>query len=190
MLALPEVEVERLDAVRGIPVTAVQLCAMRDCGEEFDQPPRSGLFCVTWGAVLHLRSQLLAISWSEDSIGDPCRIGLVDPIEFLAIESLVAQDVSALPPWSRYIGCDLDSYEVLTYQSNYAREPSSTKWHAVPWGLLLHLGPHSLLAAAVDHENPLGGSLCADELVLAFSDFAIHRLSDVYEGERGEWSAG
>ncbi len=190
MLALPEVEIERLHAVRGIPLTAVQLCAMRNCGEEFDQPPSSGLFCVTWGLVLRLRSRLLAISWSEDPTGDPFRISLVDPIEFLAIESLVSQDVSAVPPWSRYIGCDLNSYEVLTYQSNYAREPSSTTWHAVPWGLLLHLGPNSLLAAAVRHENPLGGSPCADELVLAFSERAIHRLSEAYEGERSEWRAG
>lgn len=189
-MILPTVEVERLDAVRGVPVTAVQLCAMSDCGEEFDQPPRSGLFSVTWGAILHLRSQLLAVSWSEDSIGDPFRICVVDPIKFLAIESLVAQDVSALSPWSRYIGCDLDSYDVLTYQSNCTREPGSTKSHAVPWGLLLHLGPHALLAAAVRRENPLGGPPCADELVLAYCERAIRQLLDVYGGERSEWSAG
>jgi hypothetical protein len=163
---------------------------MRDCGEEFDRPPSSGVFCVTWGAVLHFGSRLLAISWSEDSIGDPCRVGLPDAGSFLAIESLVLQDVSALPAWSRYIGCSLDSYEVLTYESNYAFEPSSTTWHSVPWGLLLQLGPHRLLAAAAHHEDAFSGPPCADELVIACFDLAIHRLSEVYEGKRSEWSMG
>ncbi len=187
---LPNKEVDRLSAVRGTCVTAVQLCAMRDCGEEFDEPPRSGFVCLTWGVILEFGPSPIAISWSEDTIGDPFRIGLVDPARFLAIESLVRQDVSSQLPWSRYIDCRLDSYEVLAYESNYAQHPGDTTWHSVPWGLLMQLGPRRLLAAAAHHENPLGGSPCADEIVLAFSDLAIRRLSQAREGERSEWSAG
>lgn len=184
---LPDQELERLAAVRGARVTAIRLCAMRDCGEEFGEPAPSGISGVTWGVVLTCASGELAISWSDDDVGDPFRIGLIEPNRLLLIDSLVQQDVSAVPPWSGYIGSVVDSYEILSYQSNYAVQPSDATWHSVPWGILLRIGSHELLVAAANHEHPFSGPPCADDVVLAYSDAAIRRLSEVHAGERSEW---
>jgi hypothetical protein len=137
---------------------------------------------LTRGVVLDFASGSLAISWSEDATGDPMRIALVDPDPFLGIESLAQQDVSALRPWSRYVGCRFDSYKTLAYSSDYG--------HSVPWGFLMHMDGRGLLVAAAHHENPFAGLPCADEVVVAYSDLAIRRLSVAREGERSEWTEG
>jgi len=130
---------------------------MRGCGKAFEPTSSPGLVCLTWGIVLEFQPGLLAISWTEDSTGDPFRIGLPDPAGFLRIDSLVHQDVSGFSPWSSTIGCRLVFCKVLTYASNYARPPGGSTWHSVPWGLLMGLGPNRLLAAAAHHDNPFGG---------------------------------
>ena len=86
---LPDEELKRANDVRGADVISIRLCAMRDCGEEFDEAVGAGFCCLTWGVVLDFGSGALAISWSEDASGDPMRIALVDPDPFLRIESLV-----------------------------------------------------------------------------------------------------
>lgn len=187
---LPDGELKRLASLRGSRVTAVRLCAMRDCEEEFCERPGSGLFCLTWGVVLTFEGGTLEISWGDDADGDPFRIALGNPGGFARVETLIQQDVSTVPPWTRYIDSVFDSYEVLAYDSNYARHPSDSTWHSVPWGLLLRIGPHRLLAAAACHEDPFSGAPCGDKLVVAYSDDAIRRLCEARAGERSEWGEG
>ena len=184
---LPNEELTRLATARGARVAAVRLCTMVGCGEELQGPPSTGFVGVTWGVILELTAGELAITWSDDAAGDPFRIGLVEPATLRTIDSLVEQDVSALSPWCDYVGSTLDAYEVLVYESNYSLHPSSRTWHSVPWGLLMHIGPRRLLAAAAYCEDPLQGSPCADELVLSFSDLTIRRIAEARMGERSEW---
>lgn len=174
---IPEREFSRLEAVRGGRLAAIELLAMRDCGETYEERRDAavGLAAVTWGVAFRFDEASFVTSWAEDGLGDPFRVACLDPASLQGIESLVPQDVSVLLPWSGLVGRRLEYADLLTYADDDADR-------SVAWAVRLVFGDRRLLVAAAWHEDPFRGPPCADELVIAHDAEVIRRLVRAWSG--------
>jgi len=188
--ALPDAEKQQLDRVVGDVCTGITFCGMRDCDESFDAPSERGFHELTWGLVFSFqREGRRAVSWHQDSFGNPNRLAVTPADKLLSIESVVPQDVSCLEPWSAHIGQILDQITFHSYETNWARQISAETWHPVAWGLEFLFPSGSIFVAAAIHGSFLKEPMVNDEIVVAYTPQAINTLRALREGYREEWSS-
>jgi hypothetical protein len=154
---------------------------MAGCEERFVPECSGGYHETTWGIALHIGdAPPLVLTWGESgSAGDPFYLEAAEPDQFKRIDSLELHDVSAVPPWDRYVGESLRRFSVLTYRTNHPGSgffaDDKGAWRSLPWGVELDLG-RPLLIGALHHGDFLNYTTCADEVVVAYDADLINEI--------------
>lgn len=186
--AIPESEFHRLDWCIGRTCVALRLCLMRDADVEYTSDDPAGLFELTWGVILDFAdAPSLGVTWTQDALGNPNRLSLIESEALRAVDSMVTQNASACLPWSSIIGWPCRSVRAYTYRSNYGHSPSGGAWHDVLWGLQFEFPLLSFLVAVAWHGHSDTDPIANDEIVLAYTPDSIARLVALRDNYNEEW---
>jgi len=189
-LAIPAEELQALQSALKRTCLSVALLPMRDCGEEFTGERAAGFVEVTWGLSLDFEGcERLVLSWEQDSLGNPNRVAVKPASFFQGVASCLTQRVDDLDPWNHYVGSTLKRFAVLSYESNYARDPGPDTWHPVAWGIDLHFTSARLLVAAAEHGKLFQEPMANDELAIVYDILTIDRVIRLRQGFREEWQS-
>jgi hypothetical protein len=163
--AITDDEMARLQTAVGQPCSRILLAHLAGADEEFVAAKADGIYRDAECLILEFDRQQVTFTWTQDSLGDPCRIWCPSPAGWYEPGSLKMQDVSSIFPWSSYVGEVLSWFTVHT--SLFSDDPSQNdrEYRHVAWGIELGFLDQSLLAATLH-----------DDLLVAHTPYGVAGL--------------
>ncbi len=181
---------KKIRACIGLTVTRIVLAGMKKCEESFvPKDPLPGYHENTWGLVLSYEGyEPVVLTWGENgSMGDPFYTEVEDYLSFIRNDTIELQDVSAMAPWSQFIGSALSAVSVLTYESNYSLS-GEQRWYSVPWAIELTFDVGPFLVGAMHHGDFETYDVAADEAVIIWDRTLIETVKESRRDLRSKWT--